>query len=117
MKVVKSDNVLKLQWGTIRRQITPKINQLTQDSASITRIVRHSPLCMTSLTPSSPDQPNLRADLSTARYLTPTVSGLTFVLGKGHPAASRDRSDREEEKRCSSGARHRESFRKVTRIS
>ncbi|KAI9566073.1 GLE1-like protein-domain-containing protein [Boletus coccyginus] len=38
MKTVKGDKVLKPQWNAIRRQITPKIGQLTQDPVTITRI-------------------------------------------------------------------------------
>jgi len=44
MKKVKGDKQLKSQWSTIRRQITPKIGQLTQDIESVTRIVGSSPL-------------------------------------------------------------------------
>ncbi|KAI6004398.1 GLE1-like protein-domain-containing protein [Pisolithus orientalis] len=40
MKTVKGDKALKSQWGAIRRQITPKIGQLTQDQATVTKIVR-----------------------------------------------------------------------------
>ncbi|KAI9566072.1 GLE1-like protein-domain-containing protein [Boletus coccyginus] len=38
MKTVKGDKVLKPQWNAIRRQITPKIGQLTHDPATIARI-------------------------------------------------------------------------------
>ncbi|KAI5994833.1 GLE1-like protein-domain-containing protein [Pisolithus albus] len=38
MKIVKGEKALKSQWSAIRRQITPKIGQLTQDQATITRI-------------------------------------------------------------------------------
>ncbi|KIJ16218.1 hypothetical protein PAXINDRAFT_168747 [Paxillus involutus ATCC 200175] len=38
MKTVKGDKALKSQWSGIRRQITPKIGQLTQDQATIARI-------------------------------------------------------------------------------
>ncbi|KAH0828713.1 GLE1-like protein-domain-containing protein [Lanmaoa asiatica] len=38
MKTVKGDKGLKPQWTAIRRQITPKIGQLTQDPATIARI-------------------------------------------------------------------------------
>ncbi|KAI5995951.1 GLE1-like protein-domain-containing protein [Pisolithus albus] len=38
MKTVKGEKALKSQWSAIRRQITPKIGQLTQDQATITRI-------------------------------------------------------------------------------
>ncbi|KAG9311415.1 GLE1-like protein-domain-containing protein [Chiua virens] len=38
MKTVKGDKALKTQWSAIRRQITPKIGQLTQDPATIARI-------------------------------------------------------------------------------
>ncbi|KAF9223127.1 hypothetical protein BS17DRAFT_754961 [Gyrodon lividus] len=38
MKTVKGDKSLKSQWSGIRRQITPKIGQLTQDQGTITRI-------------------------------------------------------------------------------
>lgn len=39
MKTVKGDKALKSQWGAIRRQITPKIGQLTQDQATVTKII------------------------------------------------------------------------------
>ncbi|KAI6038509.1 GLE1-like protein-domain-containing protein [Pisolithus marmoratus] len=39
MKIVKGEKALKSQWSAIRRQITPKIGQLTQDQATITRII------------------------------------------------------------------------------
>lgn len=39
MKTVKGEKALKSQWSAIRRQITPKIGQLTQDRATITRII------------------------------------------------------------------------------
>ena len=42
MKTVKGDKALKPQWNAIRRQITQKIGQLTQDPATIVRIVRNS---------------------------------------------------------------------------
>ncbi|KAF9235475.1 GLE1-like protein-domain-containing protein [Melanogaster broomeanus] len=38
MKTVKGNKALKSQWSAIRRQITPKIGQLTQDQTTITRI-------------------------------------------------------------------------------
>ncbi|KAG8221496.1 GLE1-like protein-domain-containing protein [Butyriboletus roseoflavus] len=38
MKAIKGNKALKQQWSAIRRQITPKIGQLTQDPATITRI-------------------------------------------------------------------------------
>ena len=40
MKRVKEDKQLKKEWGDIRRQITPKIGQLTNDDDSVSRIVR-----------------------------------------------------------------------------
>ncbi|KAH7890468.1 GLE1-like protein-domain-containing protein [Phlebopus sp. FC_14] len=40
MKAIKSEKALKSQWSAIRRQITPKIGQLTQDQATISRISR-----------------------------------------------------------------------------
>lgn len=40
LKFVKSNKELKASWGTIRRQIIPKIGQLTNDPTSISRIVR-----------------------------------------------------------------------------
>lgn len=39
MKFVKSNPELKAEWGKGRRQITPKIGQLTNDEGAITRIV------------------------------------------------------------------------------
>ena len=39
MKKVKGNKQLKTQWSTIRRQITPKIGQLTHDVDSVMRIV------------------------------------------------------------------------------
>ncbi|KIL64967.1 hypothetical protein M378DRAFT_553805 [Amanita muscaria Koide BX008] len=38
MKVVKENKQLKKEWGELRRQITPKIGQLTNDDQSIRRI-------------------------------------------------------------------------------
>ncbi|KAL4063803.1 GLE1-like protein-domain-containing protein [Scleroderma yunnanense] len=38
MKTVKGDKALKSQWNAIRRQITPKIGQITQDQETISRI-------------------------------------------------------------------------------
>ncbi|KAH9950756.1 GLE1-like protein-domain-containing protein, partial [Amylocystis lapponica] len=38
MKTVKSDKALKSEWSAARRQITPKIGQLTNDPQSIARI-------------------------------------------------------------------------------
>ena len=40
MKRVKEDERLKKEWGDIRRQITPKIGQLTNDDDSVSSIVR-----------------------------------------------------------------------------
>lgn len=39
MKMVKSDKALKAIWSASRREITPKIGQLTNDSNAIMRIV------------------------------------------------------------------------------
>lgn len=39
MKKVKTDKELKKQWGDLRRQIRPKIGQLTNDDQSISLIV------------------------------------------------------------------------------
>lgn len=50
MKTVKGDKAMKSVWAAGRRQITPKIGQLTNDAESINRIVcllhilRHSTL-------------------------------------------------------------------------
>ncbi|KAG6335051.1 hypothetical protein ID866_4029 [Astraeus odoratus] len=38
MKTVKGDKALRSQWNAIRRQITPRIGQLTQDQETISRI-------------------------------------------------------------------------------
>ncbi|KAG2072109.1 hypothetical protein BDR04DRAFT_1134738 [Suillus decipiens] len=40
MKTVKKNPSLKSQWGAIRRQITPKIGQLTHDLDSVMRITQ-----------------------------------------------------------------------------
>ncbi|KAG1813684.1 GLE1-like protein-domain-containing protein [Suillus subaureus] len=40
MKTVKGNKPLKSQWSAIRRQITPKIGQLTQDIDSVARITQ-----------------------------------------------------------------------------
>lgn len=40
MKTVKGNRTLKLQWSAIRRQITPKIGQLTHDLDSVMRITQ-----------------------------------------------------------------------------
>jgi hypothetical protein len=40
MTRIKADKQLKKEWGDIRRQITPKIGQLTNDDDSVSRIVR-----------------------------------------------------------------------------
>ncbi|KAG1856347.1 GLE1-like protein-domain-containing protein [Suillus subalutaceus] len=40
MKTVKENKPLKSQWSAIRRQITPKIGQLTHDIDSVTRITQ-----------------------------------------------------------------------------
>lgn len=40
MKTVKADKALKSVWAAGRRQITPKIGQLTNDAQTINRIVR-----------------------------------------------------------------------------
>ncbi|KAG2030219.1 GLE1-like protein-domain-containing protein [Suillus americanus] len=40
MKTVKGNKLLKSQWSAIRRQITPKIGQLTHDIDSVTRITQ-----------------------------------------------------------------------------
>jgi hypothetical protein len=40
LKFVKSDKALKASWGALRRQIVPKIGQLTNDPNAISRIVR-----------------------------------------------------------------------------
>ena len=58
MKTVKGDKALKVQWSAIRRQITPKIGQLTQDPATIMRIVRNFFRSKLPLTKFSLDQPN-----------------------------------------------------------
>ena len=39
MKLVKSQKELKATWSALRRQITPKIGQLTNDPQEITRMV------------------------------------------------------------------------------
>lgn len=44
MKAVKGNKQLKSQWSAIRRQITPKIGQLTHDIDSVMRIVSSFPL-------------------------------------------------------------------------
>ncbi|KAL0958982.1 hypothetical protein HGRIS_014297 [Hohenbuehelia grisea] len=38
MKTVKADRALKSVWSAVRRQITPKVGQLTDDDASVMRI-------------------------------------------------------------------------------
>ncbi|KAJ7594921.1 GLE1-like protein-domain-containing protein [Mycena floridula] len=38
MKTVKSDKTLRAEWGSWRRQITPKIGQLTDDDDTVNRI-------------------------------------------------------------------------------
>lgn len=43
MKTVKGNKELKTQWSAIRRQITPKIGQLTHDIDSVMRIVSSFP--------------------------------------------------------------------------
>lgn len=58
MKTVKGEKTLKQQWSAIRRQITPKIGQLTQDAATIARIVRYPSHCLAWLTNALPDQPD-----------------------------------------------------------
>lgn len=40
MKTVKGNKELKSAWSAIRRQITPKIGQLTNDPQTINRVVR-----------------------------------------------------------------------------
>jgi len=39
MAIVKADKSLKAEWGKWRRQIKPKIGQLTDDQNAIDRIV------------------------------------------------------------------------------
>lgn len=39
MATVKGDKAMKSVWAAGRRQITPKIGQLTNDAATINRIV------------------------------------------------------------------------------
>ena len=39
MAIVKGDKLLKSEWGKRRRQIKPKIGQLTNDQTAIDRIV------------------------------------------------------------------------------
>ena len=40
MKTVKGNKETKAVWSALRRQITPKIGQLTNDEQTINRIVR-----------------------------------------------------------------------------
>lgn len=42
VRYVKSNKELKSAWGILRRQIVPKIGQLTNDPHAISRIVRLS---------------------------------------------------------------------------
>jgi nucleoporin GLE1 len=46
MKTVKGNQSLKSKWSAIRRQITPKIGQLTHDIDSVTRIVSLSAIIL-----------------------------------------------------------------------
>lgn len=39
MAVVKADKALKSEWSKVRRQITPKVGQITNDEQSIETIV------------------------------------------------------------------------------
>lgn len=39
MKFVKADKTLKSEWSKLRRQIVPKIGQLTNDAQAISQIV------------------------------------------------------------------------------
>ena len=39
MAIVKAERSLKAEWGKCRRQIKPKIGQLTDDQTAIDRIV------------------------------------------------------------------------------
>lgn len=39
MAVIKSDKALKAEWSKVRRQITPKVGQITNDEQSIETIV------------------------------------------------------------------------------
>lgn len=116
MKTVKGDKALKSQWSAIRRQITPKIGQLTQDAATIARIVRYSLRCGVPLTNLSLDWPNCRARPTAARSPRTSVPGLAFLFGKSNIAASGDGSDSREEERNPFGARHREPLREVARL-
>jgi len=47
LKFVKSNKEFKAKWGTLRRQIVPKIGQLTNDPTAISRIVRFFCTCYT----------------------------------------------------------------------
>ena len=40
MKFVKGEKTLKSEWSKLRRQIVPKIGQLTNDAQAISQIVR-----------------------------------------------------------------------------
>lgn len=42
MRHVKGNKELRAEWGKLRRQIVPKVGQLTNDPESISRIVSHS---------------------------------------------------------------------------
>ncbi|KAF8632682.1 hypothetical protein AX17_004814 [Amanita inopinata Kibby_2008] len=61
MKVVKGDKKLKSEWGTLRRQITPKIGQLTNDPQAILRISRE--LIRICAPPDAPHEPILYSAL------------------------------------------------------
>jgi hypothetical protein len=39
MKFVKGDKTIKSEWSKLRRQIVPKIGQLTNDAQAISQIV------------------------------------------------------------------------------
>src|SRR6202035_6113417 len=92
MKLVKSQKELKATWSTLRRQITPKIGQLTNDPQEITRIVSFFPLNNSTFQPviinSRHPRPTHRTPTSTTHLPRPAL-----YTRQIHPPSGRNGSD------------------------
>src|ERR1700728_3525749 len=94
MKLLKSQKELKATWSALRRQITPKIGQLTNYPQEITRIVSFFPLNNTTFQPLLPvttnthPRPPPRTPTSTTHLPRPAL-----YTRQIHPPPGRNGSD------------------------
>jgi hypothetical protein len=116
MKTVKGNQPLKSQWSAIRRQITPKIGQLTHDIDSVMRIVSLFPLLFHHLKLKFPDPTTHRNHLSVRTTSSRYLLRCSILTSKSHSPSSRNRGHSRKTKRYTPGHGRRETPRYTRRL-